>query len=178
MERLLQRLIKGPDIGNGVFIAPNATVFGDVTVKDNASIWYSCVLRGDVDRIEVGCSTSVQDGSVLHTTKDLYPVIIGDFTTIAHGVCLHGCTIGNNVLVGIGSIILDNVVIGNNCIVAAGSLIPPGKTFPDGSFIMGHPARITRQLTSKDIVMVRANAERYVEYKNLYLKHAIELKIE
>ncbi|MDR0453237.1 MAG: gamma carbonic anhydrase family protein [Deferribacteraceae bacterium] len=171
MEKILQRLKKGPAIGKDVFIASNAAVFGDVTVKDNASIWYSCTLRGDVDRIELGYSSNIQDGSVVHTTKDKYPVIIGDFTTIAHGVCLHGCVIGNNVLVGIGAIILDNAVIGNNCIVAAGTLVPPGKVFPDGSFIMGHPAKTTRLLTEDDILMVRTNAEHYVNYKDLYLKH-------
>ena len=177
MEKVLQRLKKGPTVGKDVFIASNAAVFGDVTLKDSASVWYNCLLRGDVDRIELGCSSNIQDGSVVHTTKDKYPVIIGDYTTIGHGVCLHGCVIGNNVLVGIGAIILDNVVIGSNCIVAAGTLIPPGKTFPDGSFIMGHPAKLVKQLTEEDILSVRANAERYVEYKNLYLKYAKELKI-
>ncbi len=177
MEKILQRLRKGPSIGKNVFIAPNAAVFGDVTLKDNSSIWYSCTIRGDVDRIELGYSSNIQDGTTVHVTKDKYPTIIGDFTTIGHGVCLHGCTIGSNVLVGIGAIILDNALIGNNCIVAAGSLIPPGKVFPDGSFIMGHPAKVARQLTDEDKAMIQANAERYLKYKDLYLEHAKELNI-
>jgi carbonic anhydrase/acetyltransferase-like protein (isoleucine patch superfamily) len=169
MERIIERLNKGTERGKKVFIAENAVVIGDITVHDDVSIWYNVVLRGDVERIEIGRCTNVQDGSVIHVTKDKYPTVLKDYVTVGHSVTLHGCTIESNVLVGIGSVILDNSVIGENSIVAAGSLVPPGKAYEAGSLIMGSPAKAVKKLSDEDIKGIRDYADRYVMYKNVYI---------
>ncbi len=169
MDKMIARLNKGTARGKNVFIAENAVVIGDVTLGDDSSIWYNVVLRGDVERIDIGKCTNIQDGSVIHVTKDKYPTILKDYVTIGHSVTLHGCTIENNVLVGIGSVILDNSVIGENSIVAAGSLIPPNKTYEPGSLIMGSPAKAVKKLSEAEIQSIRDYADRYVMYKNVYL---------
>lgn len=167
---MIARLNKGTTRGKKVFIAENAVVVGDVTLGDDSSIWYNVVLRGDVERIEIGRCTNVQDGSVIHVTKDKYPAILKDYVTIGHSVTLHGCTIENNVLVGIGSVILDNSVIGENSIVAAGSLVPPNKTYEPGSLIMGSPAKAIKKLSDAEIQSIRDYADRYVMYKDVYIE--------
>jgi carbonic anhydrase/acetyltransferase-like protein (isoleucine patch superfamily) len=173
VERMIARLNKGATKGEKVFIADNAVIIGDVTLGDDSSIWYSVVLRGDVERIEIGKCTNVQDGSVIHVTKDKYPTVLKDYVTIGHSVTLHGCTIENNVLVGIGSVILDNSVIGENSIVAAGSLVPPNKTYEPGSLIMGSPAKAVKKLSDVEIQSIRDYADRYVIYKDVYLDRKI-----
>jgi carbonic anhydrase/acetyltransferase-like protein (isoleucine patch superfamily) len=169
MGKIIERLEKGPSVGDRVFVAENATVLGDVYLDDDVSVWYSVIIRGDVDRIHVGKCSNVQDNAVIHVTTDKHPVYIGDFTTIGHAAALHGCTIGNNVLVGIGAIILDGAIVGDECIVAAGSLIPPGKTFPNRSMIMGHPAQVVKQLANEDINHIKEYALKYKEYKQIYI---------
>jgi len=158
-----------PRIGRGVFIAPNATVIGDVEIGDDSSIWFGAILRGDVNYIKVGKCTSIQDGSVVHVTRKTHPTVIGSYVTVGHAVKLHGCTVGDNCLIGIGAIILDGAVIGENSIVAAGTLVPPGKEFPPGSLIMGFPAKVKRELTPGEIEGLREHALRYVRYKDEYL---------
>ena len=157
-------------IGKRVFIAENATVIGDVEIGDDSSIWFGAILRGDVNYIKVGKCTSIQDGTVVHVTNKTHPTVIGDYVTVGHAVKLHGCTIKDNCLIGIGAIILDGAVINENSIVAAGTLIPPGKEFPPNSLIMGFPARVKRTLSSEEIENLKAHALRYVEYKNTYLE--------
>ena len=147
--------------GHGHFIADNATVIGSVRLQENASVWFNCVLRGDNEPIEIGPSSNVQDGCVLHTDPG-YPLTIGSGVTVGHKVMLHGCTIGDNSLIGIGSTILNGAVIGNNCLVGAGALITEEKSFSDGSLILGAPASVSRDLTAEEIAGMRASARRYV----------------
>ena len=149
-------------VGEGHFIAPNATVIGNVKLLPNASIWFNCVLRGDNEPIEVGEGSNVQDGCVLHTDPG-FPLRIGKHVTIGHKVMLHGCTIDENSLIGIGSIVLNGARIGKNCLVGANSLVTEGKTFPDGSLIIGSPARVVRELTEEEIDGMRESAAHYVD---------------
>ncbi|OMH40674.1 gamma carbonic anhydrase family protein [Desulfurobacterium indicum] len=159
-----------PEIGKRVFIAEDAVIIGDVKVGDDSSIWYGTIIRGDVNYIRIGKCTSVQDGTVIHVTNKTAPTIIGNYVTIGHAVKLHGCEIKDNCLIGIGAIILDNVVINENSIVAAGTLVPPRKKFPPNSLIMGFPAKVVRTLSDDEIKELKEHALRYVKYKNEYLK--------
>jgi carbonic anhydrase/acetyltransferase-like protein (isoleucine patch superfamily) len=175
LEEKMVKPYKGiyPKIGKRVFIAENATVIGDVEIGSDSSIWFGAILRGDVNYIRVGECTSIQDGTVVHVTNQTHPTVIGSYVTVGHSVKLHGCTIEDNCLIGIGAIILDGAVIGENSIVAAGTLVPPNKKFPPGSLIMGFPASVKRELTEEEIEGLKKHALRYVEYKNQYLKEEI-----
>ena len=157
----------------GAYIAPNATVVGDVVLEKNVNIWYGAVLRGDSGRITVGEGTNIQDNCVLHADPGL-PMTIGDGITVGHGAILHSCTVGNNSLIGMGAIVLNGAVIGENCIVAAGALVPQGMVIPDGSLVIGSPAKVRRQLTDEEIAANRRSAEGYVheaaEYKAFFSK--------
>ncbi len=170
MDSVLRRLNTLPKIGEGVYIAKSADIIGEVELSDDSSIWFNVVLRGDVEKITVGRGSNVQDGTVIHTTLDKYPTVIGDYVTIGHNAMLHGCKINDNVLIGIGAIVLDNSEIGENSIVAAGSLVPPGKKFPPRSLIMGSPAKVVKELNDDDVVGIRNYADRYIAYKNMYLE--------
>lgn len=147
--------------GTEYFIADNATIIGSVALEDKASIWFNTVLRGDDAQITIGEGSNVQDGSVLHSDPDL-PLTLGSYVTVGHMVMLHGCTIGNNSLIGIGAIVLNKARIGNNCLVGAGTLIPEGKEYPDGSLILGTPGRVVRQLGPAELQIIRLSAEHYV----------------
>ena len=144
------------------WIAPTATVIGNVILKKNASIWFGAVLRGDNDPIIVGENSNVQDNSVLHTDVG-QPLTIGANVTIGHMVMLHGCTIGDASLIGIGSIVLNGARIGRNCIIGAGSLITEGKEIPDNSMVMGSPGKVVRSLTDQQAAGLAAGALHYVE---------------
>lgn len=144
------------------WIAPNASVIGLVKLKKNASIWFGAVVRGDNALIEVGENSNVQDNSVLHTDPGL-PLIIGDNVTVGHKVMMHGCTVGEGSLIGMGSIILNGARIGRNCLVGAGALITEGKAFPDHSVIMGSPGKVVRTLEDKDAAALAAGALHYVD---------------
>ena len=143
------------------WIAPNAAVLGNVILKKNASIWFGCTLRGDNDPIVVGENSNVQDGSVLHTDHGS-PLTIGMNVTVGHMVMLHGCTIGDGSLVGIGSIILNGARIGKNCLIGANSLITEGKEIPDGSMVMGSPGKVVRELGEDQARMLAMSAMGYV----------------
>ena len=143
------------------WIAPNAVVAGHVILKKNASVWFGSVLRGDNDPIIIGENSNVQDNSVLHTDVGT-PLTIGDNVTIGHMVMLHGCTIGDGALIGIGSIVLNGAKIGRNCLVGAGALITEGKEFPDGSMILGSPAKVARELTPEHAARMGHGALSYV----------------
>lgn len=147
--------------GTGHFVADNATIIGSVRLRDKASVWFNCVLRGDNDWLVVGERSNIQDGSVLHTDEGI-ELIIGDGVTVGHKVMLHGCEIGNNSLIGIGSTILNGAKIGDNCVVGAHSLVTENKTFPDGSLILGAPAKVVRELSEEEIAHVRRSADVYV----------------
>ena len=144
------------------FIADNATIIGSVHLKAEASVWFNCVLRGDNDRIEIGERSNIQDGSVLHTDPG-FRLIVGDDVTVGHNVMLHGCRIGNNSLIGIGTTILNGASIGENCVVGAHSLITESKSFPAGSLILGSPAQFMRELSEEEIAQVTRSALVYVE---------------
>ncbi len=149
-----------PEAGR-YWIAPDARVIGKVTLGADVGIWFGAVLRGDNERITVGAATNIQEHSVLHTDMG-FPLTIGDGCTIGHRAILHGCTIGDNSLVGMGAIILNGARIGANSLVGAGALVPEGKTYPDGSLIIGVPGRVARALDEDQIERLRQSARSYV----------------
>ena len=158
---------KRPQLAESVWIAPNATVIGDVRLAENVSIWWNAVLRGDNDPITVGANSNIQDGSVLHTDIGV-PMSIGANVTVGHMVMLHGCTIGDGCLIGIGAIVLNNATIGRECLIGANALIPEGKMIPDRSLVVGSPGRVVRQLTDADIAGIRAGNHHYLEHIQHY----------
>lgn len=141
---------KEPKIHETAWIAPSADVLGDVTIGPHSSIWFQAVARGDVHWIKIGSYTNVQDGSILHVTNGRFPLTIGDRVTIGHKALLHGCTVGNDCLIGMGAIILDGVEVGDGCVVAAGALLPPGKKYPPNSLVLGAPAKAVRTLAPEE----------------------------
>jgi carbonic anhydrase/acetyltransferase-like protein (isoleucine patch superfamily) len=158
---------KRPQLGANVWIAPNATIIGDIRLADNASVWWNAVLRGDNDPIHIGANTNIQDGSVLHTDEGV-PMHIGANVTVGHLVMLHGCTVGDGSLVGIGSIILNRAVIGKNCIVGANTLIPEGKVYPDRVLIVGSPGKVVRELSDEEVARLAKSAVHYVDNASRY----------
>jgi len=161
-----------PQVHATAWVADNAQVMGKVHLAENASVWYGAVIRGDNDPITVGRNSNVQDGSVLHTDHG-QPLTIGENVTIGHQVMLHGCTIGDGSLVGIGSIVLNGARIGRNSIVGAGALVTEGKEFPDGVLIVGSPAKVVRELTPEQIARIQLSAEYYVRQQQ---RHGSRLK--
>ena len=149
--------------------APNATIIGDVTLEKNTSIWFNTTLRGDVENIHVGEGSNVQDGSVLHTDPG-YPLQIGKDVTIGHLVMLHGCTIGNNSLIGIGAVILNGAKIGKNCIIGANALVTENKEIEDNSLVVGSPGKIIRKITSEEVKLITENAIHYQDNWKKYSK--------
>ncbi len=156
-----------PVLGPDAWVAPNATVIGDVHLGDNASIWWNAVVRGDNDTITIGAGSNIQDGSVLHVDAGV-PLSIGDNVTVGHQVMLHGCTIGDESLIGIKSVILNKAVIGRHCIIGANSLIPEGKVIPERSLVMGSPGKIVRQLSDDEVARLLLAAQGYVENARRY----------
>lgn len=154
-------------IDKSVFIAEGAKVIANVTIKEDSSVWFNAVIRGDSSTIEIGKRSNVQDNAVIHTSCNS-KVVVGDNVTIGHGAIVHGCSIGNNVLIGMGAIVLDNAVIGDNCIIGAGSLITQNKVIPDGSLVYGNPAKIVRNITQEEIDHIIWNANDYVNEANKY----------
>ena len=144
------------------WVAPNASVIGNVILHTNASVWFGAVLRGDNDPIVVGPDSNIQDGSVLHTDLGS-PLLIGRGVTVGHQVMLHGCEIGDYSLIGIGSVILNGVKIGRNCLIGANTLIPEGKVIPDNSLVMGQPGRVVRERDPAHIAVLQMSAEHYVQ---------------
>jgi gamma-carbonic anhydrase len=160
-ERLARFLGRRPDIGRAAFVAPNATVLGDVTLGANSSVWYGCVLRGDINAIAIGEGTNVQDGTIVHLADD-HGVRVGSHTTIGHAAIVHACTIGNECLIGMGSTILDGAEIGDRCIVGANALVTQRFVAPPGSLILGAPAKVVRSLTDEEQCGLRRWAEKYI----------------
>ena len=176
MKEVLKKYFsKGQKRGERVFVAPNATLIGNVILEDDASIWYGAVLRADIAPLIIGKGSNVQDNCVLHIMTDV-PVVLGEGVSIGHGAILHSCSIGNNVLVGMNATVLDKTVIGDNSIVAAGALVPPGKVYPAGSMIMGSPAKAVRELTNDEIDYIRINATHYLDVKAFYLENPERIK--
>ncbi|GJQ64132.1 MAG: gamma carbonic anhydrase family protein [Melioribacteraceae bacterium] len=168
MKQILGNLFpyKGqkPRLANSVFTAPGSVVVGDVEMGENCSVWYNTVVRGDVNYIRIGKETNVQDLSMLHVTNKTHPLIIGDKVTIGHSVTLHGCTIENLCLIGMGAVILDGARVESGSIVGAGALIPPNFVVPSGSLAIGVPAKIVRTLSDSEIEELHKSAQRYIDY--------------
>ena len=156
-------------IDQSVFLADGSKVIGKVTIKKDSSVWFNAVIRADSNTIEIGENSNVQDNAVIHTSYDS-KVVIKDNVTIGHGAIIHGCTIGNNVLIGMGAIVLDGVIINDNCIIGAGTLITQGKIIPEGSLVYGNPMRIVRNITDVEKESICTNALNYVEKAKKYLK--------
>lgn len=155
------------------FIAPSADVIGDVKLGRNASVWYNVTIRGDVNYIRIGECSNVQDNACVHVTHGTAPTEIGDYVTIGHGAIIHGCTIEDNVLIGMGALILDKAVIGRDSIVGAKALITGGVVIPPRSLVLGMPGRVVRQLTDEEVAGIRENAENYVRYSAIYLEQEV-----
>ncbi len=153
-----------PVIAEDCFIAPGVVVLGDVTIGRQSSVWFNTTIRGDVHFITIGERTNIQDNSVLHVTHDTHPLVIGSRVTCGHAVRLHGCTIEDEVLVGIGAIVLDGAIVRCGSMVAAGALVPPRMEVPSGTLVAGVPARVVRELRDEERADLAASAERYVEY--------------
>lgn len=156
-----------PDVAASAWIAPTANVIGRVTLAADASVWFGATLRGDNDPITIGQGSNVQDGAVLHTDEGV-PLVVGVGVTIGHQAMLHGCRIGDGALIGIGAVILNSAVIGRECLVGAGALVTEGREFPDGSLILGAPARVLRALTEAERAGLRASAAGYVRRAALF----------
>ena len=156
-----------PQLADSVWLADSAHIIGDVRLAADVSIWFNAVLRGDNEPIVLGEGSNVQDGCVLHTDPGA-PLTVGKRVTVGHKAILHGCTVGDESLIGMGAVILNGAVIGRNCLVGAGALVTEGKIFPDGSLIVGSPAKAVRQLTSEQIEKMRLNAKRYCDNAKRY----------
>ena len=151
------------------WIAPNATVIGDVVLREDVGIWFGAVLRGDNERLSIGARTNIQEGVTLHTDAG-FPVWVGEGCTIGHNAILHSCRIGDNTLIGMGAIVLNGATVGRNCLVGAGALLTENKSFPDGSLIVGSPAKVIRSLDPATIEALRDSARRYVENWRRYAR--------
>jgi carbonic anhydrase/acetyltransferase-like protein (isoleucine patch superfamily) len=161
-----------PNLANDVYLAPDATVLGQVVVGEQSSIWFGAVLRGDVGPIRIGRRTNVQDLCVLHMTGGVSVTELGDDVTIGHAVTLHGCRVGDRCLIGMGSIVMDHVEVGHESLVAAGSLLTPRLVVPPRSFVRGRPARVVRPMTDEEIANVVESARHYVDLARKYLDGA------
>ncbi len=160
-----------PLIGKDCFLAENATIVGNVSIGNNCSIWFNAVLRGDVHYIKIGNHTNVQDGAIIHATYEKYPTNIGNYVSIAHGAIVHGCTIHDNVLIGMGAIVMDDAVIESNSIIAAGSVVTQGTVVKSGSVYGGAPAKLIKEI-SPDLLEGQINriANNYAMYSDWYKK--------
>jgi carbonic anhydrase/acetyltransferase-like protein (isoleucine patch superfamily) len=173
LEKQLDKFLrKKPRHGKNVFIAKNATVIGDVTLGAHSSVWYGAVLRGDINRIFVGHHTNIQDNAVLHLADD-FPCILGNWITVGHSAIVHACTVGDEVLVGMGAVILDGAVIGKQSLIGAKALVTQGTKIPPGSLVLGAPAKVVRKLSKKERAGLKWWAQKYVDNGAYCLKHGI-----
>jgi carbonic anhydrase/acetyltransferase-like protein (isoleucine patch superfamily) len=173
LSELHRGLIRGilgriPQVDASAFVADTATIVGDVHVGARSSVWFGAVLRGDVHHIRVGEDTSIQDNAVIHVTRERFPTLIGSKVTVGHSVTLHGCTVGDLCIVGMGAIVLDQAEVGDRCIVGAGALVTPGSKIPAGHLAVGSPARPKRPLTDEELEWLESSSAHYVELARLY----------
>jgi gamma-carbonic anhydrase len=171
-EQIAMFLGRSPRVATSAFIAPGAFVAGDVTIGEEASIWPGCSLRGDIAPIAIGAHSNIQDGSVVHVADDL-PAIVGEWVTVGHKAIVHACEIGDEVLVGMGAIILDGAKIGRRCIIGANATVTMQEEIPPGSLVLGSPAAIKRALSEEEQAGIRRWAERYVALSRLYLARTV-----
>ncbi len=172
-ERTAKFLHATPSIHPSAFVAENATIIGDVTLGEETSVWFQSVLRADIQRIVIGPRSNVQDGSVVHLADD-YGVEVGELVTVGHKAILHACKIDNEVLIGMGAIVLDGAEIGARSIVGAGALVTGGKKFPPGSLILGSPAKAVKQLSLDEQAGIKVWAEKYVRLSREYLRSGMK----
>jgi len=170
-EQISLYLGRSPRIAPSAFIAPGTFIAGDVTIGEECSIWPGCSLRGDIAPIEIGAHSNVQDGSVVHVADDL-PAVVGEWVTVGHKAIVHACTIGNEVLVGMGAIILDGAKIGDRCIIGANATVTMHSEIPPGSLVLGSPAKIKKILSPEEQAGIRVWAERYVTVSRAYLRRS------
>jgi carbonic anhydrase/acetyltransferase-like protein (isoleucine patch superfamily) len=161
-----------PRVHPSVWVADSAQVIGDVELAEDVSVWFTAVLRGDVNFIRIGRGTNIQDGTIIHVNRLGTPTILGEHVTVGHAARLHGCTIASHCLVGIGAIVLDGAEVGEECIIAAGALVAPGAKIPPRSLVMGAPAKVKREVDAGDLDLIHRSAENYVALKNDYLAAA------
>jgi carbonic anhydrase/acetyltransferase-like protein (isoleucine patch superfamily) len=161
-----------PKVHPSAYVDRSAQVIGDVEIGRESSVWMNVVIRGDVNVIRIGDRTNIQDGTVIHVMRGTHATVIGNDVTVGHAAVLHGCTIHNRVLIGMGALLLNGADIGEDSIVAAGTLVPEGKAFPGRSLLMGRPAVLKRQLSDADVASIRDYAERYVGYRAEYMASA------
>ena len=157
-----------PKLHPTVFVVETAVIIGDVEIGEYSSIWFNAVVRGDVHYIRIGDRTNIQDLCMLHVTKDTHPLILGNDITVGHSVTLHGCTIKDRCLIGMGTTILDGAVVGEDCIIGAGALVTEGVVIPPGTLAIGMPAKPKRDLTEKEIARIRQSAQNYIDYARTY----------
>lgn len=167
---LIPYLDKKPIIDETVFIGEGSVIIGDVVLEKYVSVWFNCVVRGDVNYIRIGERSNVQDGAILHVTYQKYPLIIGKEVSIGHGAIVHGCTIKDSALIGMGALLLDNCVINSNSLVAAGALVKENFIVPEGVLVAGVPAKIIRDLTQEEINLIKQRAQNYIMYASNYKK--------
>jgi carbonic anhydrase/acetyltransferase-like protein (isoleucine patch superfamily) len=160
---------RSPRLGRGAFIAPDATLIGGVEIGEDASVFFQCVLRADINDIRIGARSNIQDHTTVHLASNV-PTVIGEDVSVGHRCILHACTVGDRVLVGMGSILMDDVLIGEDSIIGAGALIPKGKTFPPRSLIVGSPARLVRALSDEEVASIAKLAKKYLGVKDEYLR--------
>ena len=165
---------QSPQLGERAWVAPSAQVMGDVHLGVDSNIWFNVVIRGDNETIRIGQGTNVQDGSVLHSDVGS-PLSIGDHVTVGHNVILHGCTVGEGTLIGMGAVVLNGAKIGPHCLVGAGALVTEGKEFPEGSMILGSPAKVVKSLSPEQIDSLKKSAVSYVENAKRFQAHLSEL---
>lgn len=168
-EQIDKYLGQAPRVAPSAFIAPGAFIAGDVTIGEEASVWPACSLRGDIAPIRIGAHSNVQDGSVVHVADNL-PAIVGEWVTIGHKAIVHACTIGNEVLIGMGAIILDGAQIGDQCIIGANATVTPRTIIPPGSLVLGSPATVKKALSPEERAGIRTWAERYVTVSRKYIQ--------
>ncbi|MEH6583899.1 MAG: gamma carbonic anhydrase family protein [Halioglobus sp.] len=160
-------------VGEGHFIAPNAAVIGDVTLHDRSSVWFSCVLRGDTESIVIGAGSNIQDGAVVHADPG-FPTHVGENVTVGHNAMIHGCTIGDGSLVGINAVVLNGAVVGKGCLIGANALVTEHMVIPDGSMVLGSPAKIKKTFSEREQEVLGMSAEHYVANGQRYLKELSE----
>jgi carbonic anhydrase/acetyltransferase-like protein (isoleucine patch superfamily) len=165
-----QFLSKTPKIPTSVFVAPSAKIVGDVEMGEDCSIWFNAVLRGDVNFIRVGRRTNIQDGAIVHVTFKKNPTVIGHDVTVGHGAILHGCTVKDHVLIGMGAKVLDGSVIGRYSLIAAGAVVKEGSEVPEKTLMAGVPAKPVRNLTEDEVIAIEQSAQRYIQYAETYRK--------
>lgn len=164
---------KTPILHASAFVAPGAVIVGDVELGEGASFWFGCVARGDVNHVRIGARTNIQDLTTIHVTSKTHPTLIGDEVTVGHRVVLHGCTVKDRCLIGIGSVVMDGAVVGPESVVGAGALVPPGMVVPPRTLVMGSPAKVKRELSPAELEALKKSADNYVEYAARYVAEGL-----